>query len=355
MNKYISVINPHDLNCGWFTKVLNDHVIDVRVTDFKVESVGTGQLGETRRYTFKYDGSDAKNAPSTLVGKFPSDDITASKSGKDMGFYRAEVMFYRELAERSKINTPYAYVADIDDDNNFILLLEDFSPAKAGDQMSGITIEDTCLALKEAAKLHSAFWNDTEIMEHEWLYVPTGAQGFYTKELVDTSWKYFKNTYSSKLDSDVIKVCDKFYQNHSEWNKPRDFPKCLTHNDFRADNMLFGGERVGIVDWQTSNFLGAGMDVAYFLGGIDSDIRRNHEQDWLRIYYDELIVNGVTDYSFNQLMNNYRHYSFAQIVVAVAATVIVKRTERGDRLFMNMVTQAATQAMDNNALDIFAS
>ncbi len=349
------VTNSHDVDAEWFTKVLNRHGFDLSVTHLEVEPVGTGQLGETRRYSLKYDGKDGNYAPKTLIGKYPSENETAAASGKEMGFYRSEVMFYRELADRAKINTPRAYVAEINEDNHFFLLLEDFAPAEAGDQMKGISIENTCLALKEAAKLHAAFWNDEALMQQEWIYVPTGAQGFYTNELVVSSWDYFKETYASQMDPEVIRACNKFFRNHSVWNLPRDYPKCFTHNDFRADNMLFGNERVGVVDWQTSNFLGTGMDVAYFLGGIDSELRRAHEKDWLHYYYSELIANGVTDYSFDDLMSDYRHYSFAQIVVAVAATVIVKRTERGDRLFMYMVTQAANQAMDNDALDIFPS
>ena len=42
----------------------------------------------------------------------------------------------------------------------------------------------------------------------------------------------------------------------------------------------------------------------------------------------------------------------AVLAVAIAATVIVKQTERGDRLFMHMVTGGAYQALDNDALDV---
>jgi len=150
-------------------------------------------------------------------------------------------------------------------------------------------------------------------------------------------------------------VCAKYVRNHAYWNRPRDFPKCFSHNDFRPDNMLFGGpgERVAVVDWQTSNFLGSGMDVAYFLGGaFPREMRRQHEQSLLRGYHDQLLALGVQDYSFEHLMNDYRHYSFAAIAVAIAATLIVKRTDRGDRMLMHMTIGAAEQALDNNALDL---
>ncbi len=46
------------------------------------------------------------------------------------------------------------------------------------------------------------------------------------------------------------------------------------------------------------------------------------------------------------------HYSFAVLAVAIAAAVIVKRSERGDRLFIKMVTDGAYQALDNGAMDL---
>ena len=216
-------------------------------------------------------------------------------------------------------------------------------------------VEEARLALKEAALLHCAFWNDTELEQQDWLYIPEGAQGYYTTDLVESSWAHFEKTYAHRMDPDVIKVCAKLVQHHAAWNAPRPRPKCYSHNDFRVDNMLFGGERICVVDWQTSNYLGTGMDVAYFLSGaFDRDTRRATEVDLLRGYHDELLRHGVTDYTFDHLMADYRHYSFAVLVVAIAATVIVivKQTERGDHLFMKMVTDGAYQAIDNDALDV---
>lgn len=348
-----AIVTPTTVTAQWLTTALQGRGIDARVAAFGIEQVGTGQLGETRRFHLEYDGAPPNDAPKTLVGKFPSDNEVAATTGRDMGFYRSEVMFYRELAHRAKINTPKVYLTEIDEVGNFALLLEDMAPATPGDQMSGMRIEDARLAIIEAAKLHAAFWNDAELMNQPWVYVPEGAQGFYTTELMESSWQHFEKTYAHKMDPEVIKVCEKYIRNHASWNAPRKGHKCFSHNDFRPDNMLFGGERVAVVDWQTSNYLGTGMDMAYLLGGaFNRDTRRANEQDLLHLYHEELISNGVGDYTFDHLMADYRHYSFAVLAVAIAATVIVKQTERGDRLFMHMVQGGAYQALDNDALDL---
>jgi len=355
MKQTIEIVPPEGITPRWMTKALRGRGVDATVSDLTMEPVGTGQVAEARRFHLKYQGTAPSNAPRSVVGKFPSTDAVAVATGKDLKLYWAEVMFYRELAERARIRTPLAYVAEISETHDFVLLFEDLAPAQVGDQMRGCTVDEARRALSEASKLHSSFWNDAELAQQEWLSIPKGCQGLYTTELIESSWAYFKKTYDGALAPEVVDVCEKYVRNHAHWNRPRPLPKCFSHNDFRPDNMLFSadGGRVAVVDWQTSSYLGSGMDVAYFLGAIfDRDTRRTNERTLLQEYHTDLVAYGVEDYSFDHLLDDYRHYSFAQLAVAIAATVIVKRTERGDRLFMHMITGAAHQALDNHALDL---
>ena len=354
MTQRIAVVTPEQVTPEWMTQALAGRGIDAKVRSLRMEQVGTGQLGETRRFHIDYAGTPAPGAPKSLVGKFPSSNATAAESGKTMGFYRSEVMFYRELAHRAKIRTPSVYVAEIDAANDFTLLFEDMAPARQGDQFKGCTLEDARKALKEAAMLHAAFWNDKQLMAEPWLYVPEGAQGFYTTELIERSWHHINQNYTEYLTPEFKLVGDKYVRNHAYWNRPREFPKTFSHCDLRPDNMLFGGpnDRICVVDWQTSNFLGTGMDVAYFLGGIfDRETRKANERELLKGYHEDLLAFGVKDYSFDHLLRDYAHYSFAVIAVAIAATLIVKRTERGDKMLMHMAIGGALQALDNDALD----
>ncbi|WP_293391367.1 oxidoreductase family protein [Nevskia sp.] len=354
MTEALAIVTPDQVTPAWITQALLQRGVDASVESLRMEQVGTGQLGETRRFHLQYKGAPPPEAPKSVVGKFPSANAVAAESGKTMGFYRSEVMFYRELAHRAKIRTPTVYVAEIDQANDFTLLLEDMAPARQGDQFKGCTLDEARRALKEAALLHAAFWNDRELMAQPWLYVPEGAQGFYTTELIERSWDHVCKHYTEYLTPEFKRVGDKYVRNHAYWNRPREFPKCFSHNDFRPDNMLFGGpnDRICVVDWQTSNFLGSGMDVAYFLSGIfDRQTRKTHERALLKEYHEDLLRHGVHDYSFDHLLRDYAHYSFAVIAVAIAATLIVKRTERGDKMLMHMAIGGALQALDNEALD----
>lgn len=350
----IDIVPPEQVTPAWVTRALAQRGIEAKVERLVMQQIGTGQLGETRRFHLAYQGTPPPHAPTSVVGKFPSADPVSAQSGKRLGLYRSEVMFYRELAARARIRTPAVYVAEIDEAGDFTLLFEDLAQARAGDQMRGCTLAEARQALAEAALLHSAFWNDHELLTQPWLYVPEGAQGFYTTDLIERAWHHVKRHYAAWLTPEITMVYEKYVRNHAYWNRPRDLPKCFSHNDFRPDNMLFGGpgERVAVVDWQTGSFLGTGMDVAYFLGGIfDRQTRKTHERALLAEYHEALLRHGVQDYSFEHLLRDYAHYSFAVIAVAFAATLIVKRTERGDQMLMHMARGGAWQALDNAALD----
>jgi len=354
MTPPVPIVAPELIDATWMTQALRGSGIDASVRELSMRSVGTGQLGETRRFDLRYAGTPPPGAPVSLVGKFPSADPVSAETGRNLGIYRTEVMFYRELAPRTRIRTPRALVAEIDESDRFVLLFEDLAPATQGDQMRGCSLDEARRVLREGALLHSAFWNDQALLKLPWVQVPAGAQGFYTTDLIERSWHHVQHHYADFLTAEMREVCDRYVRHHAYWNRPRDLPKCFSHNDFRQDNMMFGGAdgRVAVVDWQTASFLGAGMDVAYFLGGaFDRPTRRQHERALLGEYHEALIAHGVRDYPFDRLLRDYAHYSFAIIAVALAATLIVKRTERGDRMLMQMVMSGAAQVLDNHALD----
>jgi aminoglycoside/choline kinase family phosphotransferase len=279
----------------------------------------------------------------------------SAQTGHTLGIYRSEVMFYRELAEKALIRTPEVYAAEIDDQSRFLLLLEDLAPARAGNQLDGCTPDEARRGLAEAALLHAAYWADGSLAARDWMYVPDAAQGFYTTASVDRSWTHVREIYEGGLPAEVSDVCARYVAAHERWNRPRGRPRCLTHNDFRPDNMLFrdDGGRIALVDWQTVSFLEAGMDAAYFLSGaLDRDTRRSLEPELLHRYHDDLQAQGVTGYSFEQLREDYRHYTFAALTVAMGATLLVKRTERGDRMLMRMISDAAYHVLDTDALEL---
>jgi aminoglycoside phosphotransferase (APT) family kinase protein len=123
----------------------------------------------------------------------------------------------------------------------------------------------------------------------------------------------------------------------------------VTHGDFRLDNLLFGGPRVAVVDWQTVG-LSAGIgDVAYFLGGsLAPDVRRAGEEALVREYHHRLVVAGA-EQSWDDCWAGYRRYALGGLMMAILASQVVVRTERGDAMFTVMAEHAGRHALDLDA------
>ena len=105
-----------------------------------------------------------------------------------------------------------------------------------------------------------------------------------------------------------------------------------------------------VVDWQTVGWAGASVDVAYFIGGcLSTEDRRAHEQELLAHYHDALCRRGVRDYSLEQLRADTRRDTFAGLLMAIVASMVVQRTERGDLMFLTSSSRHAQHALDVDA------
>jgi hypothetical protein len=71
--------------------------------------IGTGQVGDTARFTLVYDRAGA--GPETVAAKFASADGTSRSTAAMFGLYAKEVHFYRELAPRIDVRSPQVYAS----------------------------------------------------------------------------------------------------------------------------------------------------------------------------------------------------------------------------------------------------
>lgn len=346
---------PESIEAAWLSELLarNGHRWDV--VSVRMDRVGTGQLGDTFRIT---PGYGARTGPATLIGKFAASNPESREAAAGNGLYAREIGFYRELAAHARLSTARCFAAELARDGTFALLLEDCSPAQPGDQIAGISAAQARAAVIEAARLHAAFWNATHERDLSWLESGEAGmrpltQPFYPAEAIQGAWPAYKERHAADLTPETIAVCDRFcarYEAYAAIDPAR--PRCVTHNDFRPDNMLFDGEdRLKVVDWQSAALGYAAVDVAYLIGGaFQPEVRRLHEQALVNAYYDELLAQGVADYSRAQFEEDYRRFSFAGINVAVCAAMSVMRTERGDRLFLTMLDRHVQHVLDTGAL-----
>lgn len=349
------VSHPDDVTPEWITGVLTaaGALDGGRVTDVDAEAVGTGQVGDSVRFTLTYDGSPG---PATVVGKFPAEDETSRASSVATRTYEIETRFYQQLRDRVSITTPEPYVALIDvEANEFVLIMNDLAPAEQGDQMRGCDVAAAEIAVDEIAKLHAPVWGDPALADLDWLNrASEDGRAFYV-QLLAMLYPGFKERYGDLVDADVVTAGDALMDRLGDYISYRPEPHTAAHGDYRVDNMLFasdaGGAPLTTVDWQTVA-LGPGVtDVSYLLGtSLLPDDRSAAERDLVERYHEGLLSGGVHDYAFETCWNDYRRFAFSGFLMAVGASMLVGQTDRGDEMFMAMANRSGRMAIELETL-----
>ena len=346
----VSVLRrPQDLTAEWLATALGAGPI----AGFHIESIGTGQMSESRRVVIDYH-TRARGAPASVVLKTASENENSRATGVRLGIYESEIRFYRELAPR--IGGPLAgcHLAVTDPGEGwFTLLLEDVAPAIQGDQIAGCRVEQARLAIHQLAKLHAPVFGDTQLGATPWLNRGNVlGQGLMTQLL-----PAFLERHGGRVAPEHREVCERFVASLDGWVADRRPPLGLVHGDYRLDNMLFGAEsarrRFVAVDWQTVSWGPAMTDAAYFLGGsLPLEERRAHERALVREYFEALEACGVRGFEWEECWDGYRRQSFLGILMTVGPAMLVERTERGDEMFLTTLARYAQQVLDLDALPL---
>lgn len=348
------------LDAEWMTTLLQAIGIEARVKSVIPQPIGTGQMADSFRIQLLYEGA-SNGAPVSVVCKLPATNPTSRATGAAFGAYLREVRFYQHLAATAGIRTPRCHCAEVDpQSHNFLLLLEDLAPAKQGDQLASVTREQAELALDEAARLHASHWNDPHVDDMAWVEGTRAAPKIWNADLIRKLWRKFREIYTAELSADCIRVGEALTDGFDAYRDPGREHRCLVHNDYRSDNMMFGtaegGYPLAVLDWQSLRFGSCMTDVSYFIAsGFSVEQRRRHERELLSRYHDSLLSLGVKDYPFERAWTDYALCSFELFLISFVAAAAVKRTERGDRMFMSMISKSVAQAMDHDAIALLQS
>lgn len=334
-----------DLNVEWCNAALAPRLGGRRVTGLRTEPVGTGQVADTVRLHLEYDSPGS--GPATLVAKVPSADETSRAGAAATRTYEVEASFYRDLAAGLPVRTPDCWYAAHDAATNaYVVVLEDVAPAQQGDQMRGCTVDEIAAAVDELALLHGPRWGDPSLLDLEWIRRPSPEAAEGTTALVTWAAESFREHYTGRLQPDTLAVLDRLLPRLGAYIAHVPEPWTVVHGDFRADNLLFGGNRVVVVDWQTVA-LGAGpSDLAYLLGAsLTPEVRRAEEAGLVDRYVAALQAQGVA-VDRDDVWTLYRRYAYGGLIMAIVAQALVVRTDRGDEMFITMADRHARQALD---------
>lgn len=342
---------PEAVTAGWLTDVLHGAgtACGQRVVEVTGTVVGTGQVGENVRYRLTYDHPG--DGPASVVAKFAAADELSRSTGILTRQYEREVWFYQRVRHTVAIRTPHCWhAAVVPGSADVVLVLEDLAPAVQGDQLAGCTPDQAALALAEVAGLHAPRWDDPSLAGIDWLSRAEPESVAGRAELYRAVHPGFVGRYRHRLDPDVLDLSRFLGDRLEAWSVGTRAPLTVTHGDFRLDNVLFGtsegGHPAATVDWGGLGHGEALADVSYFLGaGLLPDVREAHEEALVQGYHRALVERGVTGYPLERCWDAYRWFALSGLLMAVVASQIVRREERGDEMFCVMAERHARQAL----------
>jgi len=348
------VFHPDAVTIPWMAAVLGR---EAELTDCQLEPIGTGQVGANYRahLTWNDDGG-----PRTVVIKFAALDPQSRATGIQVGTYQREAEFYRRVAPMVEVAVPHLYYVDfVEGTADIVIVMEDLHPREQGDQLGGCSPNEATLALSEAAKLHRPFWGDETLFDLAWVSRRNPEQTAQTVALLEGLQPAFVERYRRDLSEEAIEISEHFVRNASNWFSEIPKPSTLVHGDFRLDNLMFAPTDLGVtppvvvVDWQTVAHSHGAHDVSYFVGSaFEPEVRRHHEEQLVSHYFEELTKEEpIPPLTWDELWLNYRRFSWSGFIMAILASMIVGRTDRGDEMFVAMANRHASQVVDLGATE----
>ena len=227
-------------------------------------------------------------------------------------------------------------------------MLEDVAPAEQGDQMRGCSPADIEAAIDELVLLHGPRWGDPTLLDIEWLQ-PLDAATSSADGRAASSWPSCRSASTTPTASTPTRWRSSTgsCRGSPTTCRHRPQPWTIVHGDFRADNLLFGGDRVVVVDWQTvDSGPGPATSPTCSAPACCPEVRREARGRARRPLRRRAARPRASTVERDDVWTLYRRYAFSGLVMAIVASVLVRRTDRGDEMFMTMADRHARQALD---------
>ncbi len=352
--------DPLAIDAAWMTEAMESAGVarGAQVTSVEfLGFVGTGQMSRNARLSLSWD-RPGDDRPTSVVGKFPSDDPAAREGAYAYGSYFHEFVFYSELASTVDVATPACFVARYDaETRNFVLILEDMVGCEQGNQLTGCSEDEIDLAIEQAVGLHAPRWGDPTLPQLPGLAPSGHARGAMLDGFYGAAYRPGLDRLGHGLDDDVVELVRWFAPQIARWTVGTGTPHTIVHADFRPDNFLFGrtpeARPLVVVDWQTTFESVGPLDIAYLIGGaLAPDERARVERDLLRDYCARINARGI-EYAGDDCWRDYRWGTLWGVLIAVMATVMAEVTERGDAMLTHMIASHARHALDLDVMTLF--
>jgi len=325
----------------WLTLVLREAGVLRSGSVIRVEQIATGAFNSnTLRLLVEYSGDSEPDAPSHLILKRNISAQWAVEAGL------IEVEFYRNvisLPDHPPVAVP-CYAAEVDPQSHAsYLLLEDLSathapPVTREEQISVVNAvpPDRYIdsVVDTLAALHAYWWDHPLIATGSWdtgywMRDATRFDAYRARRtaawqtLIAEEGEWFPAELRVLYESVLARLPD-YWRTYMapRFDPPRQIT--LIHGDAYFCNFLCPrspteGETY-LIDWQSYGFEIGTLDLANLCATFWTQEQRrqdNREECILRRYHRQLEAGGVTGYSWEDLLQDYRHALIFWLLVPV--------------------------------------
>ena len=347
------------VSAAWLTARLQAHGVDAEVASFRPEGLGEvhGLLAELQRLHLAYGRGDG---PKSLIIKFWAASEQNREVGLRFGVYRRELLFYRDAAAATGMALPVVYAAEIDDDDAFVLLMEDLGHLRTGDQAAGCSVTDAEACMDELVKLHSTYWNSVDGPEFDFApHVNGPVNGDPLCQAAEACWPLMLEKIGHAVPAEMQtagpSIVAAFAAMQAHLGTA---PITLIHSDFRLDNLMLGTRpedpKVVTLDWQGA-LRGRGIqDVAFFLSqNLEVELRRANERALVERWRTGLAAHGIDAGTADEVWADYRRaVLYCWLYPIVIAGSLDATSERGTQMTVAMVARSAAAILDLDCLSL---
>lgn len=349
--------NADQITKEWMDYAFNEAQIcnHGAISNIEIEPLGPhvrGLLSSFCRVKISYD-SKQSDLPNSVVIKFPPLIEERRNFGNKMQVYVRELRFYRELAEQCPIRVPKCYYTVMDEENEkFLLMLEDAGNWTPGDQVNGLTYNQTKSAVTEISKLHGYWWDSKELVNLDWM----PEENRNSIHAFNDNWAEFSSEHRAVLRKHDISAGEVIAKNGQKIHDLTMIsPRTMVHYDFRADNMMFNDkDEILIVDWQTTiRSFGAFDVVRAVCGSHHGVLEKEHHIEFLELWYETILSSGVKNFSIEEAWRDYRLSIILSAYVPVAAHHFLSHEgSRGKTVLQAMINRIFYAIHECDALEV---
>ena len=335
--------SPDAIDATWLSSALGKPVSKFTIAPL---GEGVGILGLVTRVTMT-----TPEGTETLIAKFQSPVEGNRDIANLYSMYQREYIFYTEIAPTLSVRSPACYYAAYDEKTSaFVLLLEDLTGYRIGDQITGCSESETEAVISSLAALHAATWMTEDFAPIERHNTENQIAGMQAG--LAAGWPVIAEQFSSIIPEGLDgKIESLTGQIPNLLEGITQDPICINHGDLRLDNIFFGDSHVALVDFQAICRSAPEHDLAYFLTQSLSQSLRS-KRDWVAEYHMALTQHGI-DYPLAACRARFKACAMYFLCYAVViASALDLANERGQRLAETILTNCFSALVDLDALSL---